>query len=59
MAQDDEELRRLFEERLALIEHDPNYEGADPTSRDQIVLAFFGLVIPAVLMVGGWVFYGG
>jgi hypothetical protein len=55
----DEELRGLFAERLALIERDPNYEGADPTSRDQMVLAFVGLVIPALLMVGGWVLYGG
>jgi hypothetical protein len=55
----DEELRGLLAERLDLIERDPSYEGEEPTSRDQMVLAFVGLVIPALLMVGGWVLYGG
>lgn len=60
MARDqDEELRVLLAERLALIERDPEYEGAEPTARDHMVLAFVGLVIPAILMVGGWIIYGG
>lgn len=60
MAQDQEqELRRALAERLALVNSDPSYEGAEPTTRDQLVLALVGLVIPAVLMIGGWVLYGG
>jgi hypothetical protein len=60
MARDqDEELRGLLAERLDLIERDPSYEGADATARDQMTLAIVGLVIPALLMVGGWVLYGG
>jgi hypothetical protein len=60
MARDhEEELRSLLAERLILIERDPSYEGAEPTARDQLVLAFIGLVIPAFLMFGGWVLYGG
>lgn len=55
----DEELRRLLAERLRLVEEDPAYEGEEATSRDQLMLAIVGLVIPAVLMVGGWVLYGG
>lgn len=55
----DEELRRLLAERLRLVEEDPEYEGEEATSRDQLMLAIVGLVIPAVLMVGGWVLYGG
>jgi hypothetical protein len=55
----DEELRRLLAERLRLVEEDPEYEGANATPRDQLVLAIVGLVIPAVLMIGGWVLYGG
>ncbi len=60
MAREDEaELQRLLEERLELVNSDPTYEGADPTSRDQLVLAIVGLVIPAILLLGGWVLYGG
>ncbi|MEX1173883.1 MAG: hypothetical protein WEG56_14905 [Chloroflexota bacterium] len=60
MARDhDEELRAMLAERLELIERDPDYEGAQPTTRDQMTLALVGLVLPAVLMVGGWVLYGG
>jgi hypothetical protein len=60
MARDEEaELRTLLAERLELIESDPSYEGAEPTRRDQIVLATVGLIVPALLMVGGWVLYGG
>jgi hypothetical protein len=53
-----EELRDLLAERLALVNSDPSYEGAEPTSRDHLVLALIGLVIPAVLLAGGWVLYG-
>ena len=53
------ELRRLLQERLELVNSDPEYEGAEPTSRDQLLLALVGLVIPAVLLIGGWVLYGG
>lgn len=53
-----DELRRALDERLELVNNDPTYEGADPTHRDQLVLLLVGLVIPAVLMVGGWVLYG-
>lgn len=56
---DEEELQRLLAERLALVNSDPSYEGAESTSRDQLVLAFVGLVIPALLLLGGWVLYGG
>jgi hypothetical protein len=60
MAREDEaELQRLLAERLELVNSDPTYEGAEPTSRDQMVLAIVGLLIPAVLMIGGWVLYGG
>lgn len=57
--QDEAELRRLLQERLELVDSDPEYEGAEPTSNDQLILAVVGLVIPAVLLIGGWVLYGG
>lgn len=60
MAKDqDDELRRALAERLELVNSDPSYEGAEPTRQDQVVLAVVGLVIPAILMAGGWVLYGG
>ena len=60
MAREDEaELRRLLAERLELVNSDPTYEGAEPTPQDQVILAVVGLVIPAILMIGGWVLYGG
>jgi hypothetical protein len=55
----EEELRQELAERLRLVEEDPEYEGADATPRDQLVLAIVGLVIPALMMIGGWVLYGG
>lgn len=59
MAKDNEaELRRALEERLELVNSDPSYEGAEPTRNDQLLLALVGLVIPAILLVGGWVLYG-
>ena len=57
--EDEDELRRLLAERLELVNSDPTYEGAEPTSQDQLILAVVGLVIPAILMIGGWVLYGG
>lgn len=57
--QDEAELQRLLKERLELVNSDPEYEGAEPTRNDQLLLAFVGLVIPAILMIGGWVLYGG
>jgi hypothetical protein len=57
--QDEAELQRLLQERLQLVDSDPEYEGAEPTSGDQLLLAVVGLVIPAILMIGGWVLYGG
>jgi len=57
--EDEDELRRLLAERLELVNSDPTYEGAEPTSQDQVILAVVGLVIPAILMIGGWVLYGG
>ncbi len=60
MAREDEaELQRLLKERLELVNSDPTYEGADPTSQDQLVLAIVGLVIPAILMIGGWASFPG
>src|SRR3990172_6363761 len=60
MAQQDEvKLRRLLDERLALVNNDPTYEGAESSTRDQLLLAAVGLLIPALLLIGGWVFYGG
>jgi hypothetical protein len=59
MAREDEaELQRLLAERLELVNSDPTYEGADPTPRDQLVLAAVGLFVPAVLMIAGWLAYG-
>lgn len=60
MAQDQaDDLRRALAERLALVDSDPSYEGSDPTARDQLVLGLVGLAVPAVLLIGGWVLYGG
>lgn len=59
MADQTVELRRALAERLELVNSDPTYEGAEPDNRDHLVLALVGLVIPAILMVGGWVLYGG
>lgn len=60
MAQDQEgALRRALEERLELVQNDPTYEGAEPTRRDQLTLAVVGLVLPAILLIIGWVLYGG
>ncbi|MBI2764235.1 MAG: hypothetical protein HYX54_10965 [Chloroflexi bacterium] len=57
--QDEAELRRLLQERLELVDNDPEYEGAEPTTNDHLMLAVIGLVIPAALLIGGWVLYGG
>jgi len=52
------ELNRELQERLELVNSDPEYEGAEPTAGDQWVLALVGLIIPAVMMLGGWLIYG-
>ena len=52
------ELKRELAERLELVNSDPEYEGEQATAGDQLLLALVGLVIPAVLMIGGWLVYG-
>lgn len=52
------ELKGELDERLALVNSDPEYEGEQATAGDQLLLALVGLVIPAVLMIGGWLIYG-
>jgi hypothetical protein len=52
------ELNRELNERLELVNSDPDYEGADPTAGDQLILALVGLIIPALLLIGGWLIYG-
>lgn len=60
MAVDQEaELRRALGVRLELVQSDPTYEGAEPTRQDQLTLAVVGLVVPAILLIVGWVLYGG
>ena len=56
--QEEQELNRELQERLELVNSDPEYEGAEPTAGDQWVLALVGLIIPAVMMLGGWLIYG-
>jgi tetrahydromethanopterin S-methyltransferase subunit B len=51
------ELKHELDERLELVNSDPEYEGANPTAGDQWMLALVGLVIPALLMLIGWVLY--
>lgn len=51
------DLKAELEARLELVNSDPEYEGADPTAGDQWMLALVGLVVPAVLMLLGWVLY--
>lgn len=59
MATDEElALNRELTERLELVNSDPDYEGEQATGGDQILLALVGLIIPAVLMLGGWLIYG-
>ena len=56
----DEEIIQLKSElagRLELVNNDPEYEGKPATARDQIILAVVGLLVPAVLMIGGWLIY--
>ena len=36
---------------------DPEYEGEQATAREQWLLAIVGLVIPAAIMIGGWLIY--
>ena len=52
------ELKGELAERLELVNSDPEYEGEQATGGDQFLLALVGLIIPAVLMIGGWLIYG-
>jgi hypothetical protein len=52
------ELKRELDARLELVNSDPDYEGADPTSGDQWLLALVGLIIPAAMLALGWVLHG-
>lgn len=51
------QLKRELAARLELVNSDPEYEGRPATARDQIILAVVGLVIPAIMMIGGWLIY--
>ena len=52
------ELKSELAQRLELVNSDPEYEGEQATAGDQFLLALVGLIIPAVLMIGGWLIYG-
>ncbi len=52
------ELHNLLMERLELVNSDPDYEGEQASMNDQWWLALVGIIIPAVLMIGGWLIYG-
>ena len=56
----EEELRQELAERLRLVEEDPEYEGADATPRDQLVLAIVGHLewFLYAAAAGAWVFAG-
>jgi hypothetical protein len=51
-------LKSELETRLELVNSDPEYEGEQAKAGDQLLLALVGLVIPAALMIGGWLIYG-
>jgi hypothetical protein len=55
--EDFDELDRELQVRLELVNSDPEYEGEQATTSDQVLLAVVGLVIPAVIMIGGWLIY--
>ena len=58
MAKEEElELSRELDARLELVNSDPEYEGEQASVQDQVILAVVGLLIPAVLMIGGWLIY--
>lgn len=58
MAKEEElELSRELDARLELVNSDPEYEGEQASTQDQVILAVVGLLIPAVLMIGGWLIY--
>jgi hypothetical protein len=58
MAKEEElELSRELDARLELVNSDPEYEGEQASAQDQVILAVVGLLIPAVLMIGGWLIY--
>lgn len=56
--EEETELRRLLDQRLELVNSDPEYIGAEPTAGDQWIMALVGLIVPAGLMIGGWLIYG-
>jgi hypothetical protein len=59
MATEEElELNRELAARLELVNSDPDYEGEQATTGDQMWLFLVGLLVPAVLMIGGWFIYG-
>jgi hypothetical protein len=58
MATEEEvKLQSELDARLELVNSDPEYEGEQATVQDQVILAVVGLLIPAVLMIGGWLIY--
>jgi hypothetical protein len=59
MSKEEEHLQLADElaARLKLVNDDPEYEGEQASVQDQVILAVVGLVIPAVLMIGGWLIY--
>ena len=55
--QEEQELLAELNARLELVNSDPEYEGEQATASEQWILALVGLVIPAALMIGGWLIY--
>ncbi len=56
--QEELELHNLLMERLELVNSDPDYEGEQASASDQWWLALVGLIIPAVMLILGWVLHG-
>ena len=54
---EEQELLAELNARLELVNSDPEYEGAQATSSEQWILALVGIIIPAALMIGGWLIY--
>ena len=55
--QEEQELLAELNARLELVNSDPEYEGEQATSSEQWILALVGIIIPAALMIGGWLIY--
>ena len=51
------ELQRLLKDRLELVNSDSSYEGAEPTVGDHFWMILIGIIIPMLLMIGGWLIY--